>query len=128
MGPSPLLTALHHESGGSSDNLRALGLTDEDVFGACGGLEIGADGLPTDAATREILMGLPPSAIASLFGIGNGQSPSVALKPGAVVNPAAAQAAEHPFGEHPSRTLFVRNINWSVEEAELRALFESYGE
>lgn len=37
-------------------------------------------------------------------------------------------AGEHPFGEHPSRTLFVRNINWSVEETELRALFESYGE
>lgn len=34
---------------------------------------------------------------------------------------------EHPFGEHPSRTLFVRNINSNVEDAELRALFEHYG-
>ncbi|KAG6523914.1 hypothetical protein ZIOFF_013802 [Zingiber officinale] len=37
-------------------------------------------------------------------------------------------SGEHPFGEHPSRTLFVRNINSNVEDAELRALFEQYGE
>ncbi|CAA2955156.1 MEI2-like 4 isoform X1 [Olea europaea subsp. europaea] len=30
--------------------------------------------------------------------------------------------------EHPSRTLFVRNINSNVEDSELRALFEQYGE
>lgn len=29
-------------------------------------------------------------------------------------------------GEHPSRTLFVRNINSSVEDAELRDLFEVF--
>eukprot|EP00897_Mesotaenium_endlicherianum_P004581 jgi/Mesen1/4150/ME000218S03264 len=34
---------------------------------------------------------------------------------------------EHPLGEHPSRTLFVRNINSSVEDSELRKLFEQYG-
>ena len=33
-------------------------------------------------------------------------------------------AAEHPCGEHPSRTLFVRNINSNVEDSELKALFE----
>lgn len=33
-------------------------------------------------------------------------------------------AGEHPYGEHPSRTLFVRNINSNVEDSELRALFE----
>jgi hypothetical protein len=33
---------------------------------------------------------------------------------------------EHPFGEHPSRTLFVRNINSNVEDSELRSLFEVY--
>ncbi|XP_050221966.1 protein MEI2-like 4 isoform X2 [Mercurialis annua] len=37
-------------------------------------------------------------------------------------------AGEHPFGEQPSRTLFVRNINSNVEESELRALFEQYGD
>ncbi|XP_061340757.1 protein MEI2-like 3 [Gastrolobium bilobum] len=29
-----------------------------------------------------------------------------------------------PFGEQPSRTLFVRNINSNVEDSELKALFE----
>ncbi|KAI4383634.1 hypothetical protein MLD38_009446 [Melastoma candidum] len=32
------------------------------------------------------------------------------------------------LGEHPSRTLFVRNINSNVEDSELQALFERYGE
>ena len=31
---------------------------------------------------------------------------------------------EHPYGEHPSRTLFVRNINSNVEDSELKLLFE----
>ncbi|KAF2312796.1 hypothetical protein GH714_040492 [Hevea brasiliensis] len=35
---------------------------------------------------------------------------------------------EHPYGEHPSRTLFVRNINSNVDDAELKALFEQYGD
>lgn len=33
-------------------------------------------------------------------------------------------AGEHPYGEHPSRTLFVRNINSTVEDSELKAIFE----
>jgi hypothetical protein len=37
---------------------------------------------------------------------------------------AGSVAGEHPYGEHPSRTLFVRNINSNVEDTELRALFE----
>ncbi|KAJ7298833.1 hypothetical protein O6H91_18G069500 [Diphasiastrum complanatum] len=37
-------------------------------------------------------------------------------------------AGEHPYGEHPSRTLFVRNINSNVEDSELRNLFEQYGD
>jgi RNA recognition motif-containing protein len=35
---------------------------------------------------------------------------------------------EHPYGEHPSRTLFVRNINSNVEDSELKLLFERYGD
>ncbi|KAL0443756.1 UNVERIFIED_CONTAM: protein MEI2-like 2 [Sesamum latifolium] len=35
---------------------------------------------------------------------------------------------EHPYGEHPSRTLFVRNINSNVEDSELKSLFEQYGD
>ena len=61
---------------------------------------------------------------------------SISTLPHGLQSPAAAAAGdlaggvggEHPFGEHPSRTLFVRNINWSVEETEIRALFEAYGE
>lgn len=30
----------------------------------------------------------------------------------------------YPYGEHPSRTLFVRNINSNVEDFELRVFFE----
>ncbi|KAI5080544.1 hypothetical protein GOP47_0003727 [Adiantum capillus-veneris] len=41
---------------------------------------------------------------------------------------ATAGVGEHPYGEHPSRTLFVRNINSSVEDAELRVLFEQFGD
>lgn len=37
-------------------------------------------------------------------------------------------AGEHPHGEHPSRTLFVRNINSNVEDSELKLLFEQYGD
>lgn len=33
-------------------------------------------------------------------------------------------AGEHPHGEHPSRTLFVRNISSNVEDSELKNLFE----
>ncbi|KAI4343547.1 hypothetical protein L6164_010882 [Bauhinia variegata] len=33
-----------------------------------------------------------------------------------------------PFGGQPSRTLFVRNINSNVEDSELKALFEQYGD
>lgn len=33
-------------------------------------------------------------------------------------------AMEHPMGEHPSRTLFVRNISSNVDDEQLRDLFE----
>jgi len=34
---------------------------------------------------------------------------------------------EHPHGEHPSRTLFIRNISSSVDLNDLQQLFENYG-
>ncbi|RHN49604.1 putative RNA recognition motif 2, nucleotide-binding alpha-beta plait domain-containing protein [Medicago truncatula] len=37
-------------------------------------------------------------------------------------------AVENPSGEHPSRTLFVRNIDSEVEDSELKALFEQFGD
>lgn len=39
-------------------------------------------------------------------------------------NGGPAVVGEHPYGEHPSRTLFVRNINSNVEDIELKSLFE----
>ncbi|CAK7346683.1 unnamed protein product [Dovyalis caffra] len=48
--------------------------------------------------------------------------------PYALPNGVGTVAGEHPYGEHPSRTLFVRNINSNVEDAELRSLFEQYGD
>jgi hypothetical protein len=36
--------------------------------------------------------------------------------------------AEHPLGEYPARTLFVRNINIHSTDEELLTLFRQYGE
>lgn len=44
------------------------------------------------------------------------------------LNGKIAVVGEHRFREHPSRTLFVRNINSNVGDAELRTLFEQYGD
>lgn len=46
----------------------------------------------------------------------------------ALTNGSGTVAGEHPYGEHPSRTLFVRNINSNIEDSELRSLFEQYGD
>ncbi|TKY57228.1 MEI2 2 [Spatholobus suberectus] len=46
----------------------------------------------------------------------------------AIPNGMGTVVGEHPYGEHPSRTLFVRNINSNVEDSELRSLFEQYGD
>ncbi|KAK9113339.1 hypothetical protein Syun_020136 [Stephania yunnanensis] len=40
----------------------------------------------------------------------------------------SSSAGKHPYGEHPSRTLFVRNINSNIEDSELKVLFEQYGD
>jgi hypothetical protein len=46
------------------------------------------------------------------------------IGPYAIPNGVTTVAGEHPYGEHPSRTLFVRNFNSNVEDSELRTLFE----
>lgn len=73
-------------------------LEDLDLFSSVGGMDLGDDGSP------EGMINWQPG----------GSSGSV--------------AGEHPYGEHPSRTLFVRNINSNVEDSELRTLFEQYGD
>lgn len=76
---------------------------DLDFFSSVGGMDLEDDGLSEGQKKFEFTGGVSPS--------GNN----------------ASIAGEHPHGEHPSRTLFVRNINSNVEDAELRALFEQYG-
>lgn len=78
-----------------------------DLFSSVGGLDLGDDGSSAGQYNSEF-----PGVVS------NGQ-------PGASNG---SIAGEHPSGEHPSRTLFVRNINSNVEDSELRALFQQYGD
>lgn len=76
---------------------------DLDFFSNVGGMDLGDDGLSAGQKNSES----PGGLFNNLPGIHNG-----------------AMAGEHPLGEHPSRTLFVRNINSNVEDSELKVLFE----
>ncbi|CAN6485596.1 unnamed protein product [Victoria cruziana] len=85
-------------------------MEDFDLFSSVGGMELEADDSLTCYGSNKT---------ADLAGvISNSQQ----------IGSNGSFAGEHPFGEHPSRTLFVRNINSNVEDAELRALFEQYGD
>ncbi|CAN1317937.1 Protein MEI2-like 4 [Linum perenne] len=75
-------------------------LEDFDLFSSGGGMELEGDNHMI--AGRKNL---------DLFGLPNGST-----------------VGKHPFGELPSRTLFVRNINSNVEDSELKTLFEQYGD
>ncbi|XP_008459917.1 protein MEI2-like 4 isoform X2 [Cucumis melo] len=79
---------------------------DLDFFSNVGGMDLGDDGLSVGQKNSE-----SPGLFNNLPGMHNG-----------------AMAGEHPLGEHPSRTLFVRNINSNVEDSELKVLFEQYGD
>ncbi|XP_068667367.1 protein MEI2-like 4 isoform X3 [Aristolochia californica] len=85
-------------------------IEDFDLFSSGGGLELEADdGLNGYGGNKSSEL---------LEGLSNGQQGC----------PNSPFAGEHPYGEHPSRTLFVRNINSNVEDSELKALFEQYGD
>ncbi|KAL8152298.1 hypothetical protein V2J09_010058 [Rumex salicifolius] len=86
-----------------------------DLFDSLGGMELDGD------AQESLSMGLTQVNLSDGV-IGNGMM-SVGIS-----NGAGAVAGEHPYGEHPSRTLFVRNINSNVEDSELKSLFEQYGD
>ncbi|XP_061959728.1 protein MEI2-like 4 [Populus nigra] len=90
---------INHPSGG--DDMEEL-----DFFSSVGGMDLGDDG-----SVAQIDSEFPGGA-------SNGQLGACNL----------SMAGEHPYGEHPSRTLFVRNINSNVEDSELRAVFEQYGD
>lgn len=81
-----------------------------DLFGSGGGMELDYD--PQDGST----IGLSKISLSDGFSNGFGQY--------ALTNGSGTVAGEHPYGEHPSRTLFVRNINSNIEDSELRSLFE----
>ncbi|KAE9596341.1 putative RNA recognition motif domain, mei2/Mei2-like RNA recognition [Lupinus albus] len=90
-------------------------LDENDLFGSGGGLEMDfelQDGINIGISKISLSDGVPSNGFGH-FAIPNG---------------IGAVAGEHPYGEHPSRTLFVRNINSNVEDSELRSLFEQYGD
>ncbi|OVA03052.1 RNA recognition motif domain [Macleaya cordata] len=89
-------------------------LEDYDIFGSGGGMELDFD------PQESLSMGMSKVSISDGIA-GNGTNQY------GLVNGMGAVAGEHPYGEHPSRTLFVRNINSNVEDSELRSLFEQYG-
>lgn len=71
---------------------------DFDLFSSSGGMELEGDDHPSVGLREYHLVG----------GVSSGQSGCIGSF----------------AGEHPSRTLFVRNINSNVEDSELKALFE----
>ncbi|XP_031389663.1 protein MEI2-like 5 isoform X1 [Punica granatum] len=80
-------------------------LEDDDIFG---GIELEMD--PQENLAQNISkMSLSGNSSVPQYGFSNGTG---------------TVSGEHPYGEHPSRTLFVRNINSNVEDSELRSLFE----
>lgn len=85
-------------------------LEDYDLFGSGGGLELESD--PQESLT----IGISRLSLSDVVGVPHNGLP----------NGAGAISGEHPLGEHPSRTLFVRNINSNVEDSELRNLFEVF--
>lgn len=87
-------------------------LEEYDLFGSGGGMELESD------PQESMGLNMPKLNLSSDGAVGNGMIHF------GLSNGAGTVAGEHPYGEHPSRTLFVRNINSNVEDSELRALFE----
>ncbi|XP_039069382.1 protein MEI2-like 1 isoform X1 [Hibiscus syriacus] len=81
-------------------------LEDFDLFSSGGGMELEGDDRGSMGPRNS-----------DLIGVLNSQGDSN----GSIVG-------ERPYGELPSRTLFVRNINSNVEDSELKTLFEQYGD
>ncbi|XP_073058333.1 protein MEI2-like 5 [Primulina eburnea] len=86
---------------------------DDDFFESGGGLEI-------ESESPEILVNGVSRAEASDCTVG--------ISHYGLANGVGTVSGEHPYGEHPSRTLFVRNINSNAEDSELKTLFEQFGD
>lgn len=84
---------------------------EDDLFGSGGGLEMESDTLDS-SLNGFAKLSMSDGILGSI--VGHHVFP----------NGAGTVTGEHPYGEHPSRTLFVRNINSNVEDSELRSLFE----
>jgi hypothetical protein len=85
-------------------------LEDYDLFGSGGGMEL-------DFETQENLnLGMLKMNISDGVGANGMGHYTLSNNVGNVA------------GEHPSRTLFVRNINSNVEDSELKSLFEQFGD
>ncbi|CAI0547990.1 unnamed protein product [Linum tenue] len=95
-----LFSGVTNELGRTVNTAAGDDLEDFDLFSSGGGLELEGD--------EQMLAG---RRNLDLFGLSSGSI-----------------TGKHPFGELPSRTLFVRNINSNVEDSELKTLFEQYGE
>ncbi|XP_074564679.1 protein MEI2-like 2 isoform X2 [Curcuma longa] len=90
-------------------------LDDYDLFGSVGGMELDSDPI------ENITVSMAKTTISDGF-LSNG------INQYSLPNGIGSISGEHPYGEHPSRTLFVRNINSNVEDIELHSLFEQYGD
>ncbi|XP_059669275.1 protein MEI2-like 5 isoform X2 [Cornus florida] len=88
-------------------------LEEYDLFGCGGGMEL--------EDTQDLSMNMSKVSLSDGV-VGNGVAHY------GLPNGVGTVAGEHPYGEHPSRTLFVRNINSNVEDSELKTLFEQYGD
>ncbi|KAL0353965.1 UNVERIFIED_CONTAM: protein MEI2-like 2 [Sesamum angustifolium] len=88
---------------------------DDDLFGSGGGFEI------EPGSPENLVNGISRLSTSDSISISNFSHYGYANGVGTV-------SGEHPYGEHPSRTLFVRNINSNVEDSELKSLFEQYGD
>ncbi|KAA3460543.1 protein MEI2-like 2 [Gossypium australe] len=97
-----LFSGVIDELGLNTHASKADELEDFDLFSSGGGMELEGD--------DHVSMG---QRNPDLIGVLNGQG-----------GPNGSIVGEHPYGELPSRTLFVRNINSNVEDSELKTLFE----
>lgn len=98
-----LFSGMIDELGRNSHATNGDDCEDYDLFSSGGGMELeGDDQISTGPRDSDYIRGLSN-------GLGDSNSSIV---------------GEHPYGEHPSRTLFVRNINSNVEDSELKAFFE----
>jgi len=79
------------------------------------------------ASPRSPFLG-PDLSVLSPRTLAAGSSPASApLSPASPQPTSPVASGEHPYGEHPSRTLFVRNINSSIDDEELHTMFERFG-